>query len=91
MKIEKSVHPSLMQAQNKSAHVNMSLAFLSPLCRQPVVSQGRRWVAGGNDPFVSAGRRCVRSSQMATAHTYSCFRSSELNVPFNKDETLTFA
>lgn len=90
MKIKTSVCPSLVQAQNKSVSVNMSLAFLSPLRRQPVVSQGRRWVAGGNDPFVSAGRRCVRASQMATAHMYSSFRSSELNVPFNKDETLTY-
>lgn len=33
----------------------------------------------------------VRGSWMATAYTYSSYNSSKLNIPFNKDETLTFA
>lgn len=35
MKIKKSVHPSLMQAQNKSAHVNMSLLPSAPYAGSP--------------------------------------------------------
>lgn len=62
MKIKMSVRPSLVHAWNKSVSVSMALAFLSPLCQQGslMVSQGRRWVAAWNAPFVSVGRRCER-------------------------------
>lgn len=89
MKIKMSVCLSLEQAQNKSDGVNMSLSF-SPLCRQARALAGKKVLAGGNGTSVSVGRRCLRGSWMAAVHTYS-FRSSELNVLFNKDETLTFA
>lgn len=46
-------------------------------------------MASGSDSFVSAHRKYVKGFWVATACTFSSFRTSELNVPFNKNKKLT--